>query len=323
MFFSQHAFCRPLASKQAVYSSVKMFSEGSTSSEEDTPFSRTPFNAIAAAAVAKRESSQKRPFPRVKAAAEDLEAFEYDELQQVADEERRAKPQPVRRERKSRYIGKLVAETERRNEELARVKERRLLREQEMEEAQYPGKEKFVTKGYRREIERREEEERKDREEMAKDRGNAREVVRRVFLRRGDSGNGEIYADSRVANVAGNESGEAVSRGRVADDEQLERNKKGQVPGEDGSNAAGHVGRKRRRSRFDVAATDQVEPVAAAQEHGQEVEGDGEKKMGTASPKKKRGLRRNDEKSISEYRKRYFDRMERRKREGDPLFCAG
>lgn len=300
-----------------------MFSEGSTSSEENGAFTRTPFNAIAAAALAKREANKKRPFPRVKAAAEDLEAFEYDELQQVADEERRANPQPARRERKSRYIGKLVAETERRNEELARVKERRLLKEQEMQDAQYPDKEKFVTKGYRREIERREEEERKDREEMAKDRGDAREVVRRVFMRRAHSEIGQGNADNRVANIASKESGEAMMKGGVADDEPPERNEEDGILQEEGSNAADDSGKKQRRSRFDVVGTDQSDVAHGAQEHAQAVAGDAEKNIRAATPKKKRGLRRNDEESISAYRRRYFERMERRKREGDPLYCAG
>lgn len=258
-----------------------MFSE-STSSSDEAPPSRTPFNAVAAAAAAQRERrlSSKCGMMRAPASEEDVEAVGYDEGQTAAAG--RLTGTKLQKKRGSVYIDKLVEATQKRKEEQERVKERRLVREMEGEE----GVERFLTRGYKRELRRREEGEKKrEREEKSWGRREGKEVARRVLFREDDtrdSGEGKGEVDERK---------ESVNNG---DEEEKKRG--------DGQEGDGGK-RKRRRSRFDV-----VESVGARRGGSRGV---------------KRGMRRNDERAIEEYRKRYFERMEGRLKEGSVLWGKG
>ena len=82
---------------------------------------------------------------------------------------------PVKEHRKSRYIGNLLETAKKRQQEREAVMERKIAKEQAVEDAQedFAGKEKFVTKAYRRKLEERKqwqaEEDAKDKEETAND----------------------------------------------------------------------------------------------------------------------------------------------------------
>lgn len=81
----------------------------------------------------------------------------------------------VEEHRKSRYISNLLDTAKKRQQEREAVMERKIAKEQAVEDAQedFAGKEKFVTKAYRRKLEERKqwqaEEDAKDKEETAND----------------------------------------------------------------------------------------------------------------------------------------------------------
>lgn len=273
-----------------------MFSESTSSSDEALP-SRTPFNAVAAAAAAQRERTapQKRGVRRAQACEDDLEAVTYDEAQTVAAEAVAEATQ--RRERRSLYIGKLVEATRRRKEEQERVKERQLVREMETE-----GGERFLTRGYKRELKQREEEERRERESNKGGGGDGREVAKRVFY--------EELRHAKEEEEGKEENGRKQNHGLNVE----ERNGKEMMRTETLRSGEDRVGeRKRRRSRFD-----EVGEVNSEKEKAQ-----GKNKETVQRGNNKRGARRNDESAIAEYRRRYFERMERRLREGNLLWGRG
>lgn len=220
---------------------------------------------------------------RAQACGDDVEAVTYEEAQ--TGTARMGEEIGVRRERKSMYIGKLVEATRRRKEEIERVKERQLVREMEEE-----GGERFLTRGYRKELKKREEEERGERErEREEERGGGRE--------------GREIASKAI--FGGNEGG---FRGEERKD--VEGGKEG-VRVVDAEGRGGE--RKRRRSRFDVVGSLDTSRTGVASA--------GERKGGSKGAK--RGVRRNDERAIEEYRRRYFERMERRLKEGSLLWGKG
>mmetsp|Transcript_34582 Transcript_34582/g.69862 ORF Transcript_34582/g.69862 Transcript_34582/m.69862 type:complete len:355 (-) Transcript_34582:1595-2659(-) len=121
------------------------------------------------------------------AKATSADVYNYDEgYEQFSTAEREAKRKAAaaassqsQPERKSRYIGQLLKTAETRKREHDILHERRVAREQAAEEAtnavEFAGKEKFVTKSYKRKLAEREawlkEEEVKEKEEEAAERG--------------------------------------------------------------------------------------------------------------------------------------------------------
>lgn len=93
----------------------------------------------------------------------------------VAPDQKKKIAAKEEQERKSKYIGEMLEQSKKRQREREIVTERKIAREQALEDAQedFAGKEKFVTKAYRRKLEERQawqaEQDVKEREEQAKD----------------------------------------------------------------------------------------------------------------------------------------------------------
>ena len=110
---------------------------------------------------AEQEALKKRA-----AATLDASIYDYDG---VYDSLHAAPAQKKDDEKKSRYIGDLLQAAKRRDRERDVIKERKISKEQAQEEADFQGKDKFVTKAYKRKLAERElwaqEEEARQREE--------------------------------------------------------------------------------------------------------------------------------------------------------------
>jgi coiled-coil domain-containing protein 55 len=97
----------------------------------------------------------------------------YDSFNKPQDGDGDGKPKVEEKDRKSRYIGDLLSAAKKRERERDAIHERKVAREQAEEDAHedFRGKEKFVTKAYKRKLEERkrweaeEEEQRKTEEE--------------------------------------------------------------------------------------------------------------------------------------------------------------
>jgi len=105
----------------------------------------------AMALKARRDAARAATTTR-EALAEDANAFEYDAVFDDIEKSRGAKAKETaseRVERKSRYIGDLIAKAETRKKEEDASYERRLLKERLKEDHLYADKDKFVTAAYR------------------------------------------------------------------------------------------------------------------------------------------------------------------------------
>lgn len=136
--------------------------------------------AIVNQQIAKEQAALRRRAEAALAAVEDPSMYDYDGAydsfkpkEDVDDAKRRS--QHAGEERKSRYIGDLLKAAKVRGRERDAINERKIAREQEEEDAkaEYQGKEKFVTKAYKRKLEERKqwetEQEELNREEEAND----------------------------------------------------------------------------------------------------------------------------------------------------------
>jgi coiled-coil domain-containing protein 55 len=123
--------------------------------------------------VKEQAALRKRAQAAAAAAVEDPSVYDYDG---VYDSFKAPAAAPKKKEeRKSKYIGDLLKSADKRNQEKEAIHERKVAREQAEEDAkeEYQGKEKFVTKAYKRKLEERKrfeaEEEVRQREEDAND----------------------------------------------------------------------------------------------------------------------------------------------------------
>lgn len=278
-----------------------MFNSASSSSSEDGEESRTPFNAVSAAAAAQRQRlSRRNRVSRARGAPGDGEAFEYDEALEAANREQRTAP---KRERKSRYIGKLVEQVARRKDDMERVQERRLIKEREEEDHLYKDKEQFVTKAYIRQMEERVENDREDAEEEERWKTGQTNVSKFAMRIRGGESSGveeEIVFDEQDAvhtsrgdgkSEQGSPAIKLIRESEVCTTAEktrvVEKDNANLLP--DNDNASLEPERKSTRAEEEKDIDDSVQQ--------------------NQKRKPKRGLRRNDEKAIEAYRQRYFQRQ--------------
>lgn len=278
-----------------------MFTSNSSSSSEDGEESRTPFNAVSAAAAAQRQRLPRRSrISRARAAPEDAEAFAYDEALDAVEQEQRAAP---KRERKSRYIGKLVEQVEKRKDELQRVQERRLVKEREEEDLLYEDKERFVTKSYKRQLEERAENDRVDIEEEERLKDGHRNVQKfalqirsgRDFRTgaRGGLKENPVDAEQRdIHETLGSSAVQAIRDSQThvdADGSSTIEVRDTKVPSNSQLSTPKRGSPSSDEEKITKTTTEKV-----------------------SGPKPKRGLRRNDENAIDAYRQRYFQRQAKR-----------
>lgn len=123
-----------------------------------------------------REQAARRLRAQANLAKETANVYDYDgAYDSFKPKETTPKEEPKDQERKSKYIGDLLKTAKVRERERDAIYERRNAKEQAIEDANadYRGKEKFVTKSYKRKLQERQqweaEQERKEREEEAND----------------------------------------------------------------------------------------------------------------------------------------------------------
>jgi coiled-coil domain-containing protein 55 len=131
--------------------------------------------------IAMEQAALRRRAQAALTSVEDPSVYDYDgaydsfKNDNTNDTEQKSNNDDSTRERKSKYIGDLLKAAKVRERERDAIYERRIAREQAEEDAkeEYAGKEKFVTKAYKRKLEERkrweQEEEQKEREEAAND----------------------------------------------------------------------------------------------------------------------------------------------------------
>ena len=180
-------------SKRSTKKAASVFDESSDddSSEDDRrPSARggrgtaTGRSAVNAEIAQEQAALRQRAEAAMGSAASSSEVYNYDDgYEEFSMAEREAKrkaataaaSQSQQPERKSRYIGQLLKTAESRKREHEILRERRVAREQAAEEAnnavEFAGKDKYVTKSYKRKLAEREawlkEEESKEKEEKA------------------------------------------------------------------------------------------------------------------------------------------------------------
>ncbi|KAL3909527.1 MAG: hypothetical protein SGILL_008054, partial [Bacillariaceae sp.] len=128
--------------------------------------------------IAKEQAALRKRAQAALATAEDPSMYDYDgayDSFKPDPEKEKAATDATNKERKSKYIGDLLKAAKVRERERDVIHERKIAREQAEEDAQdeYAGKEKFVTKAYKRKLEERKqweiEQEEKQREEEEND----------------------------------------------------------------------------------------------------------------------------------------------------------
>jgi coiled-coil domain-containing protein 55 len=129
--------------------------------------------------IAKEQAALRKRAQAALTAAEDPSMYDYDgaydSFKTERDQETKQKAAASQEERKSKYIGDLLKAAKVRERERDAIYERRIAREQAEEDAkeEFSGKEKFVTKAYKRKLEERKqwemEQKVKEREEEAND----------------------------------------------------------------------------------------------------------------------------------------------------------
>lgn len=261
-----------------------MFHDGSSSSSEGGE----PFNAIKAAAEAKRS---------IGLADIDDPVYQAITAELNNPTPRHAPPAP---KRESRYIGKLVEKAVQRKEESERVSERRLVARQREEDALFKGKERFVTSAYRKKLEK--DKEKNEIEKMQERREEERRSKGIAGFYDSLLSGGNVAMGGKEENL-----GSGVGQRGIQDGDENEPAAPASSRDEKASKTGLNVAKKRRRSRFGDAKT--ASPPA-----GSDTMPEAEKAEATKQKKepRKRGLRRNDEKSIEEYRRRYFQRRAKR-----------
>ena len=130
--------------------------------------------------IAKEQAALRRRAQAALASVEDPSMYDYDGAYDsfkpnVEKDDAGKDGQSQKEERKSKYIGDLLKAAKVRGRERDAIYERKLAREQEEEDAkeEYQGKEKFITKAYKRKLEERKlwekEQEEQHQEEKAND----------------------------------------------------------------------------------------------------------------------------------------------------------
>lgn len=124
--------------------------------------------------IAKEQAALRKRAQAALASTEAGDIFDYDGAYDSFRPKEEEKPKQEE-EKKSRYIGDLLETAKKRQRDREAVMERKIAKEQALEDAQedFAGKEKFITKAYRRKLEERKqweaEEEIRQQEEDAKD----------------------------------------------------------------------------------------------------------------------------------------------------------
>ncbi|PXF49740.1 Nuclear speckle splicing regulatory protein 1 [Gracilariopsis chorda] len=273
--------------------------DSDSSSSSSTENAKKPFNAVKEAANA----TQRRKLP----VNPDLEKeIEHIFSQPVA------KRDTTKRERKSRYIGKLVESAERRKAEAQRVIEQRIVKEREREDALFQGKERFVTPAYKRKLEENErlrQVEIQEEEEQPSGR-NVSEFYHKLL-------------QSSVLKSKDDDTGD--NKGIPKDNEQTAE---GTADEQDAQGPSGPILEYKQ-----AQPTSTEEPYRLNKQHSkhnrgqinQEINHKGDEPPSTSGNRssytdmltkpripKKRGLRRNTPESIAAYRQRYFERRAKR-----------
>lgn len=139
---------------------------GDSSSSEDEADNATGMARVNREIVKEQEALRKRA--QAAAASMEKSVYDYDGVYDSFQNKESPKEERPPEERKSRYIGDLLKAAKKRERERDVIHERQIAKEQAEEERQadYVGKEKFVTKAYRRKLEERKlwEQEQKERE---------------------------------------------------------------------------------------------------------------------------------------------------------------
>lgn len=226
---------------------------------------------------------------RKRAAASLESAVDYD-YDGVYDEMHAApKKSKEPEEKKSRYIGDLLKAAKQRERERDVIHERKVAKEQAQEEAEYRGKDKFVTKAYKQKLAERElwaqEEETRRREEEKQD----------VTKKTGDGAFASFYGNlNRNVAMGGTRDGEKGNDSGSKEDLNEDNRGLNEVSG--GENAAG-LGFM---EGFERAAPDDSEPTGNAA-----VDNEKEEPVTAASPVSMRKAR---EEKVAQARLRYFQR---------------
>lgn len=273
--------------------------DSDSSSSSSTDKVRKPFSAVKEAASA----TQRRKLP----VNPDLEKeIEHIFSQPAARQDTR------KRERKSRYIGKLVESAERRKAEAQRVIEQRIVKEREREDALFEGKERFVTPAYKRKLEENERTRQVEIQEEKEQQPSGRNVS-------------EFYHKLLQSRTLMAEQDDVGENTRISKDSKQN--------GEDTANEA-----DTQRPSGPSPEYKQAQPTRAEEPHkmrtlfsqqdsdthaekhkqGDEPQSTGgvpgvdTEALSKPSIPKKRGLRRNTPETIAAYRQRYFERRARR-----------
>jgi coiled-coil domain-containing protein 55 len=125
--------------------------------------------------IAKEQAALRERAQAALTATEDPSLYDYDgAYDSFKPDMEKEKLTEVNKERKSKYIGDLLKAAKVREQERDSIYERRIAREQAEEDAQeeFAGKEKFITKAYKRKLEEREQWEQEEREKQREEEEN-------------------------------------------------------------------------------------------------------------------------------------------------------
>jgi coiled-coil domain-containing protein 55 len=155
-------------------SNNNVFGESSSEDEKEDSAETLTNRGRVNQQIAKEQAALRK---RAQAAAASLEesVYDYDGKYDSLKASTATDPSPKKEERSSKYIGDLLKASKKRERERDVIYERKLAKEQAEEDAQadYQGKEKFITKAYKRKLEERkeweQEEKVKEREEEEND----------------------------------------------------------------------------------------------------------------------------------------------------------
>jgi coiled-coil domain-containing protein 55 len=198
-------------------SNNNVFGESSSEDEKEDSGETLTNRSRVNQQIAKEQAALRK---RAQAAAASLEesVYDYDGAYDSFKASTATDPSPKKFERNSKYIGDLLKASKKRERERDVIYERKLAKEQAEEDAQadYQGKEKFITKAYKRKLEERkqwdQEEKQKEREEEEND----------VTKKSAGTAFANFYGNfNRNVALGGTKDGEEGNRGR---DGSVERN---------------------------------------------------------------------------------------------------
>jgi coiled-coil domain-containing protein 55 len=162
-------------SSTSAASSSNVFGEDNSSSEDEDDGQMTNRNRVNQQIIKEQVALRKR----AEAATASMESSVYDydgayDSFHKADSSSSKQQNQAAGERKSRYIEDLLKNSKKRERERDAINERKIAKEQAEEDAQadYQGKEKFITKAYKRKLEERKQWERKEKEKEREEEDN-------------------------------------------------------------------------------------------------------------------------------------------------------